>query len=744
VYVRFWGTRGSIAAPGPSTARYGGNTSCVEVRGDDGTVIVLDCGTGARALGLDLVRRGGALRVNLFIGHTHWDHIQGFPFFVPAFVEGVDLNIFAPTGFQHGLEEAMAGQMEYSYFPVKLRDLRSRLHFTELEEGFFRVGDLLVETQYLNHTAPTIAYKISGAGGTLAYVTDHEPFWPGTGPDFQHPGDQGHVGFLRGADLVIHDAQYTEAEYPARVGWGHSTVEYATAVARAAGVRRLALFHHDPGRDDAEMERLEALAQASARGAVEVFAAREGLALEVRGAPGAAPTASGSALSRRPIAGGRVLVVSPSDTDVASIEELLAVDDLDITAVMNGRAALARCAELEPDVAIVDARLPDGDGVALAAQLAAASVRPFPVLLLAEPGTPAPVGGNGTADWLAKPFSPPMLHARVRAWLSRSLAASAPAEVRLSPVARTHSSPGIAVPATSDHAAMLGDMPLFRMLSAEERARLVEGAAEHAYGPGQVIVGEGERDDRVFVILAGRVRIIESMPEALTEALLTGLGEGDIFGELSILTERPRSATALAVERTRCLVLRQDRFSEALEASPGLALALLRVLARRLIDADRRLARYAPDALTGLASRRALQDQYRRMASGARRRKAGVLLLVLDVLRLRAINDRFGYAAGDEVLRTVADALRETTRLTDLVARCGADEFAVLALDAGMREAQLLTTRISERLAQLTRHRVPAASIQLSIGVASREEPPESVDELFRDADADMRRGRII
>ncbi|MGH7389943.1 MAG: diguanylate cyclase domain-containing protein [Candidatus Rokuibacteriota bacterium] len=743
MYVRFWGTRGSIASPGPATARYGGNTSCVEVRGDDGTVIVLDCGTGARGLGLDLVRRGGALRVNLFIGHTHWDHIQGFPFFVPAFVEGVDLNIFAPTGFQRGLEEAMAGQMEYSYFPVKLRDLRSRLHFTELEEGFFRVGDLLVETQYLNHTAPTIAYKISGAGGTLAYVTDHEPFWPGRGPEFEHPGDQAHVGFLKGADLVIHDAQYTQEEYSSRVGWGHSTVEYATAVARAAGVRRLALFHHDPSRDDAEMERLEARARAGAAGEVEVFAGREGLELEVRGASGVPAVASASALSRRPIAGGRVLVVSPNDADVAAIEELLAVDDLEITAVVSGRAALARCAELEPDVAIVDARLPDGDGVALAAQLSATAGRAVPVLVLAEPGMAAPIGAAGTADWLAKPFSPPMLHTRVRAWLSRSLAAATPPDARPATV-RVTSAPGIAVSATAGHAALLADMPLFRALSGEERARLVADATEHAYGPGQVIIGEGEVDDRVFVVLAGRVRIIESMPEALTEAVLGGLGEGEVFGELSILTDRPRSATALAVERTRCLALSRERFAEALESYPGLAVGLLRVLARRLIEADRRLARYAPDALTGLASRRALQDQYRRMAAGARRRKTGVLLLVFDVLRLRAVNDRFGYATGDEVLRTVADALREMTRLTDLVARCGADEFAVLALDAGLREADVLIARIGERLKTLAAQRVPAATVQLSMGIASREDPPDSIDDLFRDADKDMRRGRVL
>jgi len=172
LHVKFWGTRGSIAAPGDRTARYGGNTSCVEVRAGDGTVIVLDCGTGARELGLHLVRSlPQPMRLHLFIGHTHWDHIQGFPFFVPAFLPGAELNVYAPLGFQQSLEEAMSGQMEYSYFPVKLRDLRSRIHFTELEEGFFRVGDVLVETQYLNHTAPTIAYRMSTGGGSIAYMT---------------------------------------------------------------------------------------------------------------------------------------------------------------------------------------------------------------------------------------------------------------------------------------------------------------------------------------------------------------------------------------------------------------------------------------------------------------------------------------------------------------------------------------------------------------------------------------------
>src|SRR5688572_2104286 len=205
------------------------------------------------------------MRLRLFLGHTHWDHIPGFPFFVPAFLPGAELNVNAPLGFQQSLEEAMSGQMEYSYFPVKLRDLRSRIHFTELEEGFFRIGNVLVETQYLNHTAPTIAYRVSSGGVTVAYVTDHEPFWNSPGPAFHHPGDQRHIQFLKGTDLVIHDTQYTNEEYRTKLGWGHSPADYATDISAAAGVPRLALFHHDPTHDDEAIKRIEESQRARVR-----------------------------------------------------------------------------------------------------------------------------------------------------------------------------------------------------------------------------------------------------------------------------------------------------------------------------------------------------------------------------------------------------------------------------------------------------------------------------------------------
>jgi diguanylate cyclase (GGDEF)-like protein len=748
VYVRFWGTRGSIPAPGPATIRYGGNTACVQVVSGDGTQIMLDCGTGARALGLHLARTATpAFRLHLFVGHTHWDHIQGFPFFVPAFMPGVELNIYAPVGFQRSLADALAGQMEYAYFPVKLQELRSRIHFFEIQEGFFRLGDVEVETHYLNHTAPTIAYRLTSGGATLAYTTDHEPYWLARGDGYDHPGDQGHIDFLRGADLVIHDAQYDDEEYATKVGWGHSPVGYATDVAVAAGVGRLALFHHDPGHDDAMVERLEAQARervARAGSDLAVFAAAEGLELNIEGRGASPPKAAVSALGRRSVAGGRVLLVSANREEAAAIEEVLAAEDLTVLTVPDTRAALARAAALTPDLAIVDGCLPDGDGAALIPALIERVGRSnFPVLLLTDGEVQAnrgPAPGGPLLDRLAKPVSPPMVHARVRAWLARSLASGVPVHAGAPPT------PVGAPTTTAERVALLGDFALFRGLSAAERQALIEDAAEHIYPAGHVIIAEGTLDDRIFIILSGRVRVVEAAADTLAEAVLGGLGEGDLFGELAALTGRARSATVIAIERTRCLAVRQEHFVSGLERVPDLAMGVLRVLARRLHDADRRLGRYAPDTLTGLAGRRAFHDQYRRLAAGARRRKSGVLVLLIDVVGLRTVNDRCGYTAGDDVLRTVADALAGTTRITDLVARYGADEFVVLLLDARPTDIAGVLLRVTHELTELASRRRLGVPVQCRVGTAHRDLPPDTADELMREADVDLRQaqGRLI
>ena len=748
MHVRFWGTRGSIASPGDRTARFGGNTSCVELRAPDGTLIVLDCGTGARELGLHLLQTlPQPLRLHLFIGHTHWDHIQGFPFFVPAFIPGAELNVYAPLGFQQSLEEAMAGQMEYSYFPVKLRDLRSRIHFTELEEGFFRVGGVLVETQYLNHTAPTIAYRLSAGGSTIAYVTDHEPFWKPEHGVPQHPGDQRHVAFMHDADLVIHDAQYTEDEYRGRVGWGHATPDYAVDMCLAAGVKRLALFHHDPTHDDTQMAAIEAAARkrvADTGASMEVFAAREGMTLDITGVNRAERVTDGSALRRRLIAGARVLVVMSDESHVATIEETLGEDGILALPVPDMRAALTRGSEHLPDLAVIDADLPAAVGLDLLPAFRTRMGREqFPVILLAaDPETRLNRGDEAT-DYLPKPYSPPMLRARVRSWLARTLV-NGDAATDTGPAAALLDAREERVASQAVLASMLASVPLFSKCTDEQLGTLVSHATEQIYPSGYILTRQGELPEHLWVLFSGRVRVVEATADGQAEMLLGELGKAEVFGEVGILRDQPRSATIIAVERTHCLVLRRREFLKVLGESPELATGMLRILAARLYEADRRLARYAPDPLTGLASRRSFHDHYRRLASGARRRKTGLLLMAIDVVNLKAVNDAFGYGLGDEVLRTVADALLEATRSSDVIARYGGDEFAALLLDAQAKDTEVIVARVNAKLAALTAQRRLPVTIECSTGIAWSISPPESADEFLREADRDMQTRRAL
>jgi diguanylate cyclase (GGDEF)-like protein len=747
VYLRFWGTRGSIAAPGWQTASYGGNTSCVEVRAGDGTIIVLDCGTGVRELGLHLLRHGPKpLRLHVFIGHTHWDHIQGFPFFAPAFMPGVEVNIHAPLGFQKSLGEAMAGQMESAYFPVKLKELRSRIHFTELDEGFFRVGDVLVETQYVNHTAPTIAYRLTNGSTTIAYVTDHEPFWVPGGEGFVHPGDQRHIAFLRGADLVIHDAQYTGDEYRNRVGWGHSPIEYAIDVALEAGVPRLALFHHDPAHDDITMERLEAQARARVAahgGTLDVFAAREGRELELKGQGQFVAVAQFPAVRRCAIAGRRVALIGAAPLEIAAIEGAMVEDSLVLLTIAESADVMARIRQIAPDLVIISTSLGSRiDGASLIAPIRTALARPdCPVVLITDNDDPAYHADLAT-DYLARPFSPPMLRSRVRAWLSRVVAADEAKEACPDPNPVMTGAPLGQQAGPDAWAAVLAGTPLFRRIGTEQLRRLCEGAIDEVYGPGHVIIREGTAANNVFVVLSGRVRVVERARDTDSDVMLSELRAGEVFGELAILQNEARHATVIALDRTHCLMLRPDRFTEALNACPPLALGLVHVLAARLTDADRRLARYAPDTLTGLMGRREFNEEYRRLTAAARRRGTGALLVLLDIIGLNAINDRHGYAIGDAALQAAAEALIDATRSTDAVARHGGDEFAVLMVDVEPADLPRVLTRMKVQLTQTATRRLLPVDVRWSLGGAFAAVPPDEPDALLREADADVRRRR--
>jgi len=751
MHVRFWGTRGSIPTPGHRTAVFGGNTSCVELRTRNGATLVFDCGTGIRVLGLDMLRRPGPHRVHLLIGHTHWDHIQGFPFFTPAFVPGTELNIYGSVAFQHSLEDSLSGQMQYSYFPVKLEDLASHIHYTELEEGFFRIGEILVETQYLNHTAPTIAYRISCDGATVAYVTDHEPFWNSPGPAFQHPGDQRHIQFLRGADLVIHDAQYTSEEYRTKLGWGHSPADYATDVTIAAGAARLALFHHDPTHDDDMIKRMEQTQRARAKAAgssLDVFAGAEGMEFEVVGKGWEKTVFEVSALERRPILSGRVMVVTDHQAEIAAIEEVLPHDGL--TTVADGKSALETAGALAPDLVIIDAKLPDGDGAGFIQPLRNLLARPdLPIIILTEgrDSTQTLYSAESVAtDYLAKPFSPPMLRTRVRAWLARTIGPiSTPIEVfvpkrkadRIAPETGSKETE----PAIDElHGDFLASVPPFTALTAEQRAQLIARATEHTFAPGRVVIRQDDTGGTAYVIISGRVRVLESVPDSRVEMFLGELGPGEIFGELGVLRERPRSASIVTVERTHCLAIQGRDFLQMLGESKEMSMALLRILAGRLYDADRLLARHVADPLTGLPGRRAFHELYRRLTASARRRGAGVLLLVLDVSHLKEINDRFGYTVGDDVLRTVADALVESSRSTDLVARYGGDEFTVLLIEAAAKDGEVVVRRVQQKLQQLSVYRNLPLTVDCRIGYAVSQDPPETADDLLRIADEHMQR----
>lgn len=750
MHVRFWGTRGSIPTPGNRTAVYGGNTSCVEIRTNDGTSLILDCGTGIRVLGLDMLRRKAQQRLHLLIGHTHWDHIQGFPFFTPAFLPGTELNIYGSATFQRSLEDSLSGQMQYSYFPVKLDDLASRIHYTELEEGFFRIGEVLVETQYLNHTAPTIAYRITTDGATVAYITDHEPFSNSPALALTHPGDQRHVQFLNDADLVIHDAQYTTEEYRTKVGWGHSPADYATDVAIAADVAKLALFHHDPIHDDEAVKRIEddqRARAATAGSSLDVFAAAEGMEFEVTGKRSGKTIFDISALDRRPIAGGRVLIVTGHAEDISAIEQVLPDDGLLLTSASDGQRAMEAASKIAPDLVIINSKLSDGDGGSFIQSLRTiAQNSDLPVILLTDDrnGADSLYSAESVAtDYLARPFSPPMLRSRVRAWLARTIGTSGtPAETV--PAERhglryTDNKDDLAAGSLTE---IVKEMPLFVSLNDEQQSRLLERASEQTFPPGHVVIRQEDSDGSAYVIVSGRVRVLESVPDSPVELFLGELGSGEVFGELGVLRERPRSASIVTLERTRCLVIPAPDFLEVLRGSREMSMALLRILASRLYEADRLLARHAPDPLTGLPGRRAFHELYRRLTAGSKRRGTGVLLLMLDVLHLKDINDRFGYSVGDDVLRTVGDTLVESSRSTDLVARYGGDEFTVLLIEAAAKDVTLIVDRVRQKLQQLVVYRNLPLNVECRIGFAVSKQAPDTPDELLRLADEDMQSKR--
>jgi ribonuclease BN (tRNA processing enzyme) len=302
-FVRFWGVRGSIPCPGADTVKYGGNTTCLEIRADK-RLIVIDLGTGAKPFADFIMAndaKKGPMDMDIFITHTHWDHIMGFPMFAPVFVPGTRLRIRGPVSYNDDkLASIIGDQLSYRYWPVRQSELSAKIDYEELKETTVDLGDgFKVRTKYLNHPILCLGYRFEYQGKSIVTAFDHEPFRNLFPTDPADPNyDEGAaidgreaakeendkiLNFCKGADILIHDAQYTAAEYEKHLGWGHSSYNYAMETASRAGVKKLVFFHHDPGYSDQKLESLEEQCKNEIRdkAGFEIIMARERQTIEV-------------------------------------------------------------------------------------------------------------------------------------------------------------------------------------------------------------------------------------------------------------------------------------------------------------------------------------------------------------------------------------------------------------------------------------------------------------------------------
>lgn len=286
--IKFWGVRGSIPSPGPNTQRYGGNTTCIEVRSEDNDLIILDGGTGIFPLAQQLLKEL-PLTAYIFNTHSHWDHIQGLPFFIPIFIPGNTIYLYGAFDPISGAgpERIMNIQMQYSYFPVREAEIQSRMHYlTVMPHEVIKINGTTITPTLLSHPVVNLGYRIECKGKTIFFTGDHEPHY-----NIYDPGDDGYdeyqslieeqhqaiVDAIRGADVLIADSSYTIAEYPSKKGWGHGTFDSCIELARAAGVKILYCTHHEPTRSDDDLEKVfaEALARHDCTN-LDVRLAREG------------------------------------------------------------------------------------------------------------------------------------------------------------------------------------------------------------------------------------------------------------------------------------------------------------------------------------------------------------------------------------------------------------------------------------------------------------------------------------
>ena len=275
-----WGCRGSLPTPGPSTVRYGGNTSCLEVLLENGTVLVLDAGTGIRPLGVELLERG-VRNIHILLTHLHLDHLEGLRYFAPLFDERAKLEIWGPRSPLFSLRQRIVRSFSPPLFPIDVRRVPAQVGFHDVPRHPWTIDGAVLSAELVAHPGPTLGFRVESGTSSVAYLPDHEP---ALGGPIAHRSRDWVSGssLAEDADVLLHDAQFSEGEYDERIGWGHSSVGDAVAFARSSGARRLLLFHHDPSHSDDVLEQMQAQARDIAPGEAEAPAlAREGMVVDV-------------------------------------------------------------------------------------------------------------------------------------------------------------------------------------------------------------------------------------------------------------------------------------------------------------------------------------------------------------------------------------------------------------------------------------------------------------------------------
>ena len=576
--IRFWGTRGSIARLGPETIRYGGNTSCVELRTRAGTLIVLDCGTGARGLGEALLAEPSPpRRGTILISHTHWDHIQGLPFFSPLFASDQSWEIYGPRGFDTSLSETLAGQMQYTYFPITMEQFEANVSYHDLVAGSFRLGDVQVTTTYLNHPALTLGYALEADGVRVVYLTDHEPQSLELAQGERAPRgaeEEAHAHLIENADLLIHDTQFTAREYVDRVGWGHSPVEFAVEAARAGGVRRLALFHHDPGRDDDAIAAIEHRAREQSRGSgLEVFAAAEGMVLDIQ-APDRprreSPDASAVSTQVHDATGQTVLLAVQNPEIARAFAKVIEDDGLRLIQASDGDSLLALARQHAPSLVILQRFVGGRDALECCKALCeGSSGLTVAVVVEREQDVELSRGARaGVTDWLTWPFRPTYARTYVRRWLLGGACRWRPAQKPGDEAERLRALQDLGVLDTQPEerfdrytriAAALFDVPIALVslidanrqwfkshhgLDAEETPREMAFCAHTILGKDVLQVPDALQDprfaDNPLVTGPPRLRFYAGFPLVV--------GDGRCVGTLCLIDQRPRALDEVQLE----------------------------------------------------------------------------------------------------------------------------------------------------------------------------------------------------